>query len=231
VTAAEVFCTYQGVDLESILVSNVLERIARMDDAVEQILVNDELKARFLDLVANVDRLFKAILPDTRAGEFAPKRRAFVVLADKIRALTRFEVDITGVYDEVAELLDTSIEARPHAAPRDGPILDLSRVDFEALQERFVEGRQRTAVAILRARLDAKLRHMVRLNRSRMSYREEFQQMIEEYNAGSRNVEGFFRDLVDFAQRLSEEEQRSIALGSVRRSWPCSTFSPVPAPV
>lgn len=52
---------------------------------------------------------------------------------------------------------------------------------------------------------------MVRLNQGRMSFLEEFQQMVDEYNAGSRNVEGFFRDLIDFAQRLNEEEQRHIA--------------------
>ena len=35
--------------------------------------------------------------------------------------------------------------------------------------------------------------------------------MINEYNAGSRNVEKFFDDLVNLAQQLSAEEQRHIA--------------------
>ena len=35
--------------------------------------------------------------------------------------------------------------------------------------------------------------------------------MIEEYNNGSRNVEELFDELVDLAQRLDEEEKRTIA--------------------
>jgi len=52
---------------------------------------------------------------------------------------------------------------------------------------------------------------MVRLNKSRMNYLEKFQQMIDEYNAGSRNVETFFTDLVEFAQELKVEDKRAIA--------------------
>jgi type I restriction enzyme, R subunit len=35
--------------------------------------------------------------------------------------------------------------------------------------------------------------------------------MIEAYNAGSRNVEEFFEELIELAQRLDEEAQRSVA--------------------
>jgi len=40
---------------------------------------------------------------------------------------------------------------------------------------------------------------------------EKFQRMIEKYNAGSYNVEEFFKKLMDFAQQLNEEEKRGIA--------------------
>lgn len=56
-----------------------------------------------------------------------------------------------------------------------------------------------------------RLKRMVRLNRTRMDYLERFQQMVDEYNAGSINVEEFFKQLVAFAQGLNEEEQRRIA--------------------
>jgi type I restriction enzyme R subunit len=52
---------------------------------------------------------------------------------------------------------------------------------------------------------------MVRLNPSRMNYLETFQRMIDEYNAGSRNVDAFFEQLVAFAQTLEQEERRAIA--------------------
>ena len=52
---------------------------------------------------------------------------------------------------------------------------------------------------------------MVRLNKSRMDYLERFQQMIDEYNAGSMNVDEFFRQLTEFAKELNREEKRSIS--------------------
>jgi type I restriction enzyme R subunit len=52
---------------------------------------------------------------------------------------------------------------------------------------------------------------MLRLNKSRMNYLEKFQQRIDGYNSGSRNVEIFFADLVDFAQELNLEDKRAIS--------------------
>jgi type I restriction enzyme R subunit len=52
---------------------------------------------------------------------------------------------------------------------------------------------------------------MLSLNKSRMNYLDKFQQMIDEYNAGSRNVETFFTELVEFAQELKVEDKRAIS--------------------
>ena len=41
--------------------------------------------------------------------------------------------------------------------------------------------------------------------------RDEFQQLIDEYNAGSMNIEVLFEKLLSFAQELNVEEQRTIA--------------------
>jgi type I restriction enzyme R subunit len=223
---ATAFCAERGVDIERMLSSEGFQRIALMngavlqlvdvqtqaalDDSVEKIIVNDDLKSKYLALAANVDRLFKAILPDTRAGEFAPKRKVFTVLADKIRALTP-EAEISEVMGAVEDLLDESVTARPYAIRESGVLYDLSQIDFEGLKQQFEQGRKRTEAEKLRGTINAKLRRLVRLNRSRMNYLEEFQRMIDEYNTGSRNVEEFFDSLVKFAQSLNQEEQRAIA--------------------
>jgi type I restriction enzyme R subunit len=44
-----------------------------------------------------------------------------------------------------------------------------------------------------------------------MDYMQLFQHMIDAYNAGSRNAEQFFADLIEFTQRLTAEERRHIA--------------------
>ena len=40
---------------------------------------------------------------------------------------------------------------------------------------------------------------------------ERFQALIDAYNAGSINVEEFFKRLVEFTDELKEEDQRAIA--------------------
>ena len=54
---------------------------------------------------------------------------------------------------------------------------------------------------------------MVKLNKSRMDFLERFQELIAAYNAGSKNIEELFAELIRFAQSLDEEEKRGVAEG------------------
>lgn len=63
--------------------------------------------------------------------------------------------------------------------------MDLSRIDFDKLRQQFEQPRKRTEIERLRGRLNAKVQAMVALNKARVNYAEKFQQMIDEYNAGS----------------------------------------------
>jgi type I restriction enzyme R subunit len=58
--------------------------------------------------------------------------------------------------------------------------------------------------------LEGKIAVMIRLNKSRMDYLAKLQAMIDEYNAGSINVETFFKKLVEFSQAVEEEDRRAI---------------------
>ena len=124
-------------------------------------------------------------------------------------------MDISAVMADVEALLNQSIAAGGYVMP---PVsndpsryIDLSQIDFEALRAQFDKGRKAVEVQKLRAKIAVKLAQMVKLNRTRIDFLEEFQKMIDEYNAGSSNVETFFAKLMAFAKRLSAEEKRGIA--------------------
>ncbi len=216
-------CIGMGADLAAIRAApDEFQRIARLDDAVEALIANDAAKLRYLALAADVARLYRAILPDPAANQYNAQRALFAVLADKIRALAPVP-DISGVLGEVNDLLDESIKPdgyviravtasvqEPGAALPDH-MLDLSKLDLDALQRRFAQGHKRSEAEKLRGALNVRLARMVRLNHSRMDYLQQFQAMIDEYNAGAANVEAFFANLVAFARGLDAEEQRSIA--------------------
>ena len=87
----------------------------------------------------------------------------------------------------------------------------MSQIDFEALKKRFASSRKHIEIEKLRGSINTKLSKLVRLNKSRMDYYEQFQRLIDEYNSGAKNTEQFFAELVTFAQNLTEEEKRGMA--------------------
>ncbi len=209
------FLAEYDVELDELHQSEGFERVNLLDEAVDAVLVNDDTKHQYLTLAGNVDRLFHAILPDEAASQFGVDRKAIVVIADKIRSLTP-AADISGVMIAVDELLDESIVPTKEGYVISEPVsgghyLDLSKVDFEALKKRFKRGRKRIEAEKLRGSILSKLRKMVRLNRRRLDYYQKFQELIDEYNAGAKNVDAFYAELISLARNLSEEEQRGIA--------------------
>jgi type I restriction enzyme R subunit len=208
-------CQEQGVNLTAIQAAEGFARIGLLDDAVEALVTSEEIKRRYLDLANTVQCLYKAVLPDPTAREFAVEVTPVQVIADKIRALTP-PADISLVMQQVEGLLDRSIATegyiiREATTPYgDEHWIDLSKIDFEKLADKFKTGRKRTMNEKLEGTVAKKLMALVRLNRTRMDYLERFQAMIDAYNAGSLNAEEFFQQLVVFARSLNEEEQRGM---------------------
>ncbi|NLZ28730.1 MAG: type I restriction endonuclease subunit R, partial [Firmicutes bacterium] len=202
-------CREQGVELEKINEAQGFDRIGLLDDAVDAFIASDEHKRRFLDHANNVTRLYKAILPDPAGKELHADCTLIRVLADKIRSLNP-PVDISGVMGQVEDLLDSSIAAEDYIIRDDHPLIDLSQIDFEKLRARFETSRKYTEVEKIKGAVTRHLQKLVKLNRSRMDYLARFQQMIDEYNSGSLNVEEFFLRLMEFAKSLTDEEQRAV---------------------
>ena len=223
---AEAFCTERGVDVQKVLdaegyakianlddaVTNLVEKkvIEAVDDAAEQILVNDELKKKYLSHASKVVRLYKAILPDPKANEFAPKKTVFVVLAEKIRSFTD-EASIEDVLKQVEEVLDRSIATTGYVIhpTETTTLIDLSKLDFDALRAHFDKGRQRTIAATLQALVSKKLEDMVNKNKKRMELLAKFKKLIDEYNKGL-DVHEFVKQIEDFIKGLNEEDKRGV---------------------
>jgi HsdR family type I site-specific deoxyribonuclease len=205
------FCTQRAIDFPKIqATTESFARIKLWDDAVEAILINDDSKQRYLALTQNVNKLYKAILPDPAAGEFHPSLYAFAEITKRIKQLTPHS-DITEAKAAVEKILDQSIGTLTYTIPESNQLIDLSKIDFETLKAQFASGYKRTETEKLKGIISRQLTQMLRLNKSRMNYLDKFQQMIDEYNAGSRNVEIFFADLVEFAQELNLEDKRAIS--------------------
>lgn len=209
------FCTERGINVEAIKEAVGFDKIRLLDDAVEALLENEETKKAFYHQASLVARIFKAILPDPIGNELAPDATLFAVLAEKIKSLTP-PPDVSEVMEEVEKLLDASVAAEGYvieAQEKEVKPIDLSEIDFEKLAQSFKKARKRTELERLRAAVSKKLAQMVAYNRSRTDFMELFQKMIDAYNAGTKNVEELFNELLEFIRRLNEEEKRAVSEG------------------
>ena len=182
-----------------------------LDDAVNALITPESLRREFFAHQRLVDALYGAVKPDPVALEFAARVASLLAIAEAIKAkLNPNPVDISGVLGEIGALLDASIEG-VSVAKESSPPLDLSKIDFGALAKRFKESdHKNTDLEVLKAAIRAQLEKLVRLNRTRADFQEKFEELIESYNAGSRNIEELFDELLNLSRNLSDEQQRHV---------------------
>jgi len=165
-----------------------MPREALKYDAVDSLIKSDDIRSKYLAMTAQVIRLHKDIKPHPAANELMPDVVIYSVLAQMIRALMP-PIDIAAVMEEINDILDESIAAEGYKIQQGigdkAKRINLSEIDFEALQQKFQSGHKNTATQELRSAVEEKIMALVEKNRSRMNYLEKFQKLIEEYNAGS----------------------------------------------
>jgi type I restriction enzyme R subunit len=213
VDAATVFCAAHGVVLATIeqFPLGSLDRLHHLGEAVNVLIAPDPLRREFFAHERLVAVLYTAVKPDPAAVEFTERAACLATIADAIRAkLNPNPVDITAVLGEIADLLDASISGVDIAAEGPPP-LDLSRIDFKALSQRFKKSTTKnTDLEVLKAAIRAQLDKLIRINRTRTDYLDKFEELIETYNQGSRSIEELFEALLQLSRSLNEEQTRHV---------------------
>lgn len=210
---AKAFCAMQGVDLALFQKAVHLERLNLLRDGVEALIAPDVTRKTFLAHEKLVEALYKAVKPDRRASQFLNQVSALATIAAEIRSQTGSpSTDISDVLGGINDLLDASIASEGFVIEgnMDTPI-DLSKIDFEALGEKFKKARHKhTDIERLKAMIRQRLERMVRLNPTRADYLEKFQELVDSYNAGSRNVQQLYEALLKMMKDMSAEEHRHV---------------------
>jgi type I restriction enzyme R subunit len=211
--AVTVFCDKQSVSLAAIeaLPTGDMARLQMIDDAVNALISPDQLRREFLGQERLVGTLYRAVKPDPAALEFSSRVSCLGAIADAIRSkLNPNPVDISDVMNRVAEVLDSSITG-VEMPVRAAPLLDLSKIDFEALRSKFKQSKHKnTDLEVLKAAIRAQLEKLIQFNKTRADFAEKFEELIESYNTGSRNIEQLYEDLVNLTRSLSDEQQRHV---------------------
>lgn len=163
-------------------------------------------------------KLFKAVLPDPAAAQWQSKVAVIRALTEHITSLGRVHYDLEDVADAVDALLDRSVGAEEYVirtaaeGERVDPYIDLSKIDFEGLAERFGNNK-RAETERLAALLEVRAEAAASVNPTRVEFVERIEALISDYNAGSLNIDEYLRRLIELSGDLSVEEQRAVVEG------------------
>lgn len=207
------FCAEHGVDIAAMaaMPPASMGRLQAIADAREALIAPEDLRKRFQEQQRLVQLLFAAIKLDPAALEFAVSVGALNTIAASIREkLNPNPANISAVMGQIGQVLDQSITG---IAIRDQgpPSIDLSKIDFQALADKFKQKRnKKTELEELKALIAAHLSRMIQINPTRSDFREQVEALIASYNAGSRSVEEIYKQLLQLSVQLSHEQQRHI---------------------
>jgi type I restriction enzyme R subunit len=217
---AVAFCNPHGVSVAEIEKTSPgsMERLKLLAAAVEILISPDPLRKELLGHERLVTTLFNAVKPDPAVVEFASRAACLATIAGTIREQLGEDVpDISAVMDGINRLLDDSIAAdgfhiRSRVAEGDGrSVIDISAIDFETLAKRFKKSAHKNIeLEQLKAAIAAQLDKLIRLNKTRADYLSKFEELIESYNSGSRNIEELFEELLALTRALNDEQQRHV---------------------
>ncbi|WP_246695166.1 type I restriction endonuclease subunit R [Methylobacterium sp. P1-11] len=205
-----------GVSTDAILAAKGFARNALIAAGVEALVAPDERRREFLRLAGNAVKAYKALLPDERAAPYLGPVAVIHTLSDAVKAKLG-PVDISAVSTRIAALLDDKIEGVAILTPivegdhAEGRV-DLSGIDFDKLASLFATT-PKTAAAQLREASAKKVEKMAEQNPTRQGLVERLQELVAKYNAGSIDVESFFKDLKAFVRQLDQEESRAAREG------------------
>ena len=203
------FCKVVGVDLRKILDGHKLEITQGITDAREELVKQEDIKKDFLELARDVRLLYKAVKPDDRIAEKMNLINLIEEISRSIRSLAE-PPDISEVEEELQELLDEAVSVDAQDPGKGyGDTYDLSEIDFDRLEQQFEQTEEKySMLERLRNLMGQKIREMVHKNKSRDYLLERYEEIVEAYNLNSAKAEEYYKELMQLAREMREEEIR-----------------------
>ena len=221
---AKIYFKELGADIDAIL--NLGERgfkeVELFQEYANIILEKDEYKKQLGLFVNTIVGLYDSAKPEIYGEPLIKKARDVFEYLRKVvdRHLDQDEA-IERAKKKLDELLDTSVlgkgdlndQTHDYIIDKSKQI-DLSKLDFSRLRAEFPSKKHKNIqFADLRELMGIKLKQMLGQNKTRGSFLERFERIIEEYNSGSLSIEEAYEELVKQAEDLSEEEERAAKSG------------------
>jgi len=218
---AKLFCYELGADIDKILSMGErgFKEIELFQEYANIILAKDEHKKQLGLFINTIVSLYDSAKPEVYEFPVVKKNRDVLqYLRDVVERNIDQDEAVQRAKKKIEELLDTSIVGKgdlQEPANLEYKIdsskqIDLSKLNFELLRNEFPDKKHKNIqFADLRELLEIKLKQMMAQNKTRGSFLENFQKIIDDYNSGSISIEEAYDALLKQASEMSDEQQRA----------------------
>ena len=205
------FLHEMDIDFERLLwINNGTKMLESIQDIVDSIFEHESSKKEFNKRTSKIILLYKSILPDIKAIDFQKTIKIITFLKSVIQEKWLNASNISQVKEELSDLLDISIASERFEIQARYNYKDLSQLPFDTLKDYFAKSKKHIEVENLKTAIEEKLSDMIRKNKQRMSFINKLNNIISEYNDGSKNVDDMFYQLLNLAREISEEDKRAL---------------------
>jgi type I restriction enzyme R subunit len=224
IVETKIYCKELGADIDAILDlgEKGFKEVELFQEYANLILEKDEYKKQLSLFVNTIVGLYDSAKPEIYGF---PKIKKARDVFEYLRKVVDRHVDqdeaVERAKKELDNLLDSSVVGKGDLQenPYEYNIvntkqIDLSKLDFNKLRSEFPEKKHKNIqFADLRELMEIKLKQMLGQNKTRGTFLERFEAIIENYNSGSLSIEEAYEELVKQAEDLSEEQERAAKSG------------------
>lgn len=219
---AKAYCKALNADIDEItkLDEQGFAEVELFVEYANILLEKDEYKKQLGLYVNTISSLYDSAKPEIY--DYPEIKRDRDVL-EYLRKVVDRHVDqdeaVERAKKKIDDLLDSSVLSKQDLTLKEDAVryvidnaklIDLSKLDFEALRAKFQKAQHKNIeFADLRELMEIKLKQMLAQNKTRGTFLARFEKVIEDYNSGSLSLEDAYDELVKQVKDLSEEEERA----------------------
>ncbi len=223
---AKKYCLRLGADIDAILDlgEKGFKEVELFNDYADKILEKNEYRDQINLFVNSISSLYDSAKPEIyNRPEIKKSRDVFEYLRKVVDRNVDQDEQIERAREKLDELLDSSILGKGDLQAEknwgaveihDSAQIDLGRLNFELLRKEFKTKKHKNIeFADLSQFMQIKLRQMMKENKTRGTFLERLEKIIENYNSGSISIEKAYEQLTVEAENLSEEQNRAAREG------------------
>ncbi|MDU6598387.1 type I restriction endonuclease subunit R [Finegoldia magna] len=214
---ADEFLNENNFDLEMLINAYDFMKLSYLQEAANAVCGSIEDKKTFTTYASELNRLMKYTDRDDITGHARKKYEAISAIYAELQK-KRKHINTTDLMIEINEIISeyVEIEHPPTMVREQSRRFDISAIDFDLLRKEFSKVKKKNLVLNdLEEVIQHKLDSMLFANPDRINYYERYQQIIDDYNSEKdrATIEKTFMELMDLANKMSQEEQRYVREG------------------